>query len=125
MPFVGNNMIKPIKEANMRFSDENDIELTDIHDIQVYDRSKPGILQRLAAWLRGEEPMPGVSEEFDYRRSLSRKQRQEIKDALQKWKDAVAYFENVDDPELVEYAVYEMEAAKRRYIFLLKNSHMV
>jgi hypothetical protein len=109
----------------MKYTDENDIELTDISDIQVYDRTKPGIFQRIAAWLRGEDLRTEDAGEYELNRALSRKQRQEIRDALQKWKDAVAYFENVDDPELIEYAVYEMEAAKRRYIFLLKNSHMI
>lgn len=45
-----------------------------------------------------------------------------IQAALQEWKDAVAYFESVHDPELVEYAAYGIEAARRKYIFLLRNS---
>lgn len=47
--------------------------------------------------------------------------RRRVQDALQAWKDATRFFENVSDPALVEYAVYEMEAARRRYMFLLKQ----
>lgn len=108
----------------MKYTEEHDIELTDINDIQVYDRTRPNIFRRIAAWVRGEDLKPEDAE-YELNRSLTGKQKQEIREALQKWKDAVAYFENVDDPELIEYAVYEMEAAKRRYIFLLKNSHMI
>ena len=41
--------------------------------------------------------------------------------ALKEWKDAVRYFENVKDPELVDFAIFEMEAARRKYMFLLKR----
>ena len=107
----------------MKYQNEHDFELTDIHEMQVGEM-RNGLWERMRAWFRGEdlEETPGpASAELN----LSKNQRQQVRDALQKWKDAVAYFENVDDPELVEYAVYEMEAAKRRYIFLLKNSHMI
>ncbi|OQB24100.1 MAG: hypothetical protein BWY11_01378 [Firmicutes bacterium ADurb.Bin182] len=107
----------------MKYTDD-EIELIDINDIRVSDRTKPSLLRRMNAWIRGEGPDIQPGEPMLGSR-LSRKQRQQIRDALQSWKDAVAYFENVDDPELIEYAVYEMEAAKRRYIFLLKNSHMI
>ncbi len=42
--------------------------------------------------------------------------------ALLEWKNAVRYFENVKDPELVDFAIYEMEAARRKYMFLLKRT---
>ena len=45
----------------------------------------------------------------------------EINRALARWKDAVRYFETVSDPELVDFAIYEMEAARRKYMFLLKQ----
>lgn len=43
----------------------------------------------------------------------------EIQDALKKWKDATRFFESVNDPELMDYAIYDMEAARRKYVFLL------
>lgn len=48
--------------------------------------------------------------------------REQVQRALEDWKKAAAYFESVSDPELVDYAVYDMEAAKKRYIYLLRNA---
>lgn len=42
-----------------------------------------------------------------------------IQEALKKWKDATRFFESVSDPELMDYAIYDMEAARRKYMFLL------
>ena len=46
---------------------------------------------------------------------------QSVQAALQEWKDAVAYFESVRDPELIDFAAYGIETAKRKYMFLLKR----
>lgn len=48
--------------------------------------------------------------------------REEVAKALREWQDTVKYFENVKDPELVDFAIYEMEAARRKYMFLLKQA---
>ena len=45
---------------------------------------------------------------------------EQARQALLAWKNAQNYFENVTDPDLVEYAVYDLEAAKRRYTYMLK-----
>ena len=45
----------------------------------------------------------------------------DVNEALKAWKESVRYFENVKDPELVDFAIYEMEAARRKYMFLLKR----
>ena len=45
----------------------------------------------------------------------------EIQEALKKWKDATRFFESVSDPELMDYAIYQMEAARRKYILLLRR----
>lgn len=44
----------------------------------------------------------------------------EIAHALYKWQTAAAYYENVCDGDLMDYAIYELEAAKRRYTYLLR-----
>lgn len=46
----------------------------------------------------------------------------EIALALKKWHEAINYFESVKDPDLIDFAIYDMEAARRRYIFLLKHA---
>ena len=50
-----------------------------------------------------------------------RNRSEQIAQALQKWKAACAYFQNVEDPDLIDFAVYDMEAARRKYVFLLKR----
>lgn len=44
-----------------------------------------------------------------------------IAEALTMWHSAQEYFENVSDPDLIEYAIYDLETAKRRYMYLLKR----
>lgn len=44
-----------------------------------------------------------------------------VKAALREWKDAITYFENVKDPELVDYAAFCIETARRKYVYLLKH----
>ncbi len=46
----------------------------------------------------------------------------EVALALKRWHDAISYFESVRDPELIDFAIYDMEAARRRYMFLLKRA---
>lgn len=45
----------------------------------------------------------------------------DIREALNSWKDATRFFESVSDPELMDYAIYDMEAARRKYMFLLRR----
>lgn len=42
--------------------------------------------------------------------------------ALEQWKDAQNYFENVTDPDQIDYAIFVLETARRRYQFLLKRA---
>ncbi|NLU37154.1 MAG: DUF2508 family protein [Clostridiales bacterium] len=42
-----------------------------------------------------------------------------VQAAQQEWQDAQAFFENVCEPELVDYAIFKMETAKRKYMYLL------
>ncbi|MDD2430272.1 MAG: DUF2508 family protein [Firmicutes bacterium] len=45
-----------------------------------------------------------------------------IKDALTEWSTAKSYFNQVSEPELVEYAVLRLEAAEKRVSFLLRKA---
>lgn len=42
--------------------------------------------------------------------------------ALEEWKAARNYFENVTDPDLVEYAAFKMETTKLKYQYMLKQA---
>ncbi|MDD4075372.1 MAG: DUF2508 family protein [Eubacteriales bacterium] len=55
------------------------------------------------------------------RQSAARQHEQSVQEALREWKDAVAYFESVRDPELIDFAAYGIETARRKYMFLLKH----
>lgn len=43
-----------------------------------------------------------------------------IRLAHEEWKNAEKYFENVTDPDLIDHAIYRIEAARTRYTYLLK-----
>lgn len=40
--------------------------------------------------------------------------------AHQEWEDAQSFFENVNDNDLIDHAIHKIEAAKSKYIYLLK-----
>ncbi|NLM03741.1 MAG: YaaL family protein [Clostridiales bacterium] len=45
-----------------------------------------------------------------------------IRKAREEWQDAERTFQNVSDPDLIDYAIYNMEATKARYTYLLKKA---
>lgn len=47
-----------------------------------------------------------------------------VEQARQEWLNAKSYFDNVVDPDLVDYAVYSVEAAERKYMYLLKKARI-
>lgn len=46
----------------------------------------------------------------------------ELREAHQEWVRAQKFFEHVSDPDLVDYAIYNQEAAMKRYMYLLKKA---
>ncbi|HKM39474.1 MAG TPA: YaaL family protein [bacterium] len=44
----------------------------------------------------------------------------EAERAQLEWEQARNYFEQVTDPDLIDYAIYNLKAAERRYSYLLK-----
>ncbi|MHB1419701.1 MAG: YaaL family protein [Bacillota bacterium] len=45
-----------------------------------------------------------------------------VEDARQDWLLAKKIFEEATDIDLIDYAIHQIEAAERRYMFLLKKS---
>ena len=43
-----------------------------------------------------------------------------LRRAHTEWKQAESYFENVTDPDLVDHAIYQIEAARTKYTYLLR-----
>lgn len=58
---------------------------------------------------------------FGTNRMIERDRREDIRLALEQWQEAKRYFESVSDPDLVDYAVFEEEAARRKYVLLLRR----
>jgi len=48
--------------------------------------------------------------------------RESIAKARDEWLAAKNYFEIVSDPDLVDHAIYLLEAAERKYMYLLKRA---
>lgn len=59
-------------------------------------------------------------------RSPSKSAPSSIAEAVDKaraeWQAARLYFENVTDPDLVDHAIYMLEAAERKYMYLLRHA---
>ncbi len=45
-----------------------------------------------------------------------------VKIAKKEWQTAQNIFNNVSDPELVDFAIYNMEAAEKKYVYLMKRA---
>lgn len=46
---------------------------------------------------------------------------EDIKIAKEKWLEKEKFFQEVTEPELIDFAIYELEASKIRYMYLLKK----
>ncbi len=46
----------------------------------------------------------------------------EVRQAYAEWQAAANYFDNVADPDLVDFAIYDMEAARKKYVYMLKKA---
>ena len=46
----------------------------------------------------------------------------DVRRAYAVWQAAQNYFDNVADPDLIDFAIYDMEAAKKRYVYMLKKA---
>lgn len=45
-----------------------------------------------------------------------------VQQARRDWLNARAFFESVSDPDLVDQAIYMIEAAERKYMYLLRKA---
>ena len=49
---------------------------------------------------------------------------QAVNQAHAEWVNAQNYFNSVSEPELVDYAIYNMEAARKKYMYMLKQAKL-
>ena len=47
---------------------------------------------------------------------------EDLEQAWREWKHARIYFNNVTDPDLIDYAIFNMGATEKKYIYLLKRA---
>ena len=45
-----------------------------------------------------------------------------IAKAYEEWQNAEIFFHSVSDPDLIDHAIYRLEAGKTRYVYLLKQA---
>ena len=45
-----------------------------------------------------------------------------VEQARREWQNAKDKFDQISDPDLIDHAIYNLEAAERRYIYLLKKA---
>lgn len=45
-----------------------------------------------------------------------------LKNAYKEWRMNEEYFQWVTDPDLVDYAIYELKASKKKYAYFLKKA---
>lgn len=47
---------------------------------------------------------------------------QMVECARREWQDAKRRFDQISDPDLIDHAIYSIEAAEKRYMYLLKKA---
>lgn len=61
-------------------------------------------------WLGKESPPPQGDDDLPHI----------LEEARQEWLQAQALYNHVSDQDLIDHVVYQMQAAEKRYIYLLK-----
>lgn len=66
--------------------------------------------------------LSGLYEKFIYGETKNEDEKviDNLRKAHTEWKQAESYFENVTDPDLVDHAIYQIEAARTKYTYLLR-----
>ncbi|MGB8955784.1 MAG: YaaL family protein [Tumebacillaceae bacterium] len=74
-----------------------------------------GLISRLTEWLRGRPSTQEEPTELD-------KLRTELEAAREEWAIAQRHIDYVSEPELIDHAIYYLEAAERKYGYLLREA---
>ncbi len=68
----------------------------------------------LSAYFFPVEEKEGAHQSVDYFKL--------VECARQEWQDAKQRFDQISDPDLIDHAIYSIEAAEKRYMYLLKKA---
>jgi hypothetical protein len=47
-----------------------------------------------------------------------------VEEARLEWQAAITYFNNVVDPDLIDHAIHVIQAAEKKYTYLLKKANL-
>ncbi len=86
------------------------------------DRTITGYLSRIADTFARQGKTVSDSEKKESDGVGNQELIQSLYEAMREWNIAQQYFDSVSDPELVDYAVYSLEASKKKYTYLLKKA---
>ncbi|MDI9419007.1 MAG: YaaL family protein [Firmicutes bacterium] len=79
---------------------------------------RSSLLHKFALWLFSD---PDANEFDTFAEVDQASLRQQVEEAKDAWLAARSYFDSLTDPELIDYAIYSLEAAERKYMYLLKK----
>lgn len=85
--------------------------------MRIMAEPRSSLLHRFASWLLADPDAGEVDAYQDTEAELLK----QVENAKNDWLAARSYFDNLSDPELVDYAIYSLEAAERKYMYLLKR----
>ena len=74
-------------------------------------KKKPGFFKRLFGVFQLQEKVDILPDLVE-----------DLEQAWREWKHARLYFNNVTDPDLIDYAIFNMGATEKKYIYLLKRA---
>lgn len=63
-----------------------------------------------------------VSQTSDQETDENKELAQCVIKAHEDWQSAENFFHSVSDPDLIDHAIYKLEASKARYVYLLKQA---
>ncbi|MBS4537943.1 DUF2508 family protein [Clostridium sp. D2Q-11] len=75
-----------------------------------------GIRCSISRFLKGMRSNMEINNEMSHEEEMDN-----LKQAHKEWRQAELYFQNVTDTELIDHAIYNMEAAKKKYFYLLNQ----
>ena len=82
------------------------------------------LVNRLGRLLKQYEEKKRTSETVKTEKNEKEAFQKIIQEARKDWENAHSFFNNVSDPDLIDHAIYAMEAAEKKYQYLLKQARL-
>ena len=82
---------------------------------------KEGLIESMKGLIKNIVKTIFKYEDLNEEEKDERARKELIHDAHRQWMEKEEYFRCVSDSDLVDFAIYDMEASKKKYMYLLKN----